>query len=265
MDITAEGNALCAIGKSFNLGSDMHWPLDTICPTDANPITDASLTNSSGMPIWCTWPFLTCDPQSKAVDSFDSQYKGNYWWIQGGSTLPTAFGSLPNLQRLSLNSAGLVGTIPSSVFSNLNQLTFLSMPYNYFTGTIPSTINVPFVPQKGTVNQLNLYGNYLTGNIPSSIAKLQYMYLGNLNRQWSLSGNCFLTSPNPMIYNALNSQGHCLTPQSSGSLSLRHINCHIVLLLTFIASFVYFMYSQHRSLLRVKPCVRLPKHCPTLS
>lgn len=217
------------------------------------------------MPVWCTWPFLSCDPVSKAVVSFDSQYKGNYWWIQSGSTLPTEFGSLPNLQRLSLNSAGLIGTIPSSVFSSLNQLTFLNMPYNLLTGTIPSNINVAFVPKKGA-NQLDLTGNYLTGSIPSSIEKLQYKYFTNNVVQWSLSGNCFLTSPTPSVRSRIGGQGHCRTPQSPGSLSLHYsieASCCFVFNFFHVPCFFLF-HSQYRSPPRVKPFVRLPMHCPML-
>ena len=260
MNITAEGTAICAIGKSFNTAS--FWPLSTICPINAFPVT--SLTNSSGIPIWCTWPFLTCNPRSKSVVSFDSQYKGNYWWIQGGTTLPTAFGSLPNLQRLSLNNAKLTGTLPASIFSSLSQLTYLNLAGNSLEGTIPSTINVAFVPLQGKA-QIDLSGNYLTGEVPSTFMKLQYMYLNNFKTQWSLSYNCFLTSSVPSVRSSFGNQGYCVTPHSSGLMSLRLINCHIVVLLTFTASFGYSMYSQHRSLPRVKPYAKLPKHCRTLS
>ena len=211
--MTAESNALCEIGKAFNLGGDAHWPLSTVCPIDAFPA--ASMTNSSGVPVWCTWPFLSCDTRSKSVVAFDQGRNGNSWWIQS-STLPTAFGSLPNLQRLSLRSIGLVGTIPASIYSSLNQLTYLDMASNQLTGTIPSSINVAFVPQQGAL-QLDLSYNRLTGTVPSMFAKLQYMYLGNSKVQWSLSGNCFLTSPIPSIRNSINSQGRCSTPHSPGS------------------------------------------------
>ena len=218
-NITAEGNALCAIGKAFNLG-DTHWPLSTHCPTNAFPV--ASMTNSSGVPVWCTWPFLSCDARSKSVVAFDGN--GNNWWMQS-STIPAAFGSLTNLQRFSLRSARLVGNIPALVFSSLNQLTFLDLFYNQLTGTIPSSINVAFVPQQGAL-QLDLSSNYLTGTIPSTFTKLQYMYLGSSKVQFSLTGNCFLTSPISSFRHSLY-QGHCVTPHSPG---LNHYIMPVIML-----------------------------------
>ena len=216
VNITAEGNALCAIGKAFALGGAL-WPLSAHCPINAFPV--ASMTNSSGVPVWCTWPFLTCDTRLKSVVAFDQGSKWTNWWSSGksASPIPTAFGSLPNLQRLSLNSVKLTGTIPASIFSSLHQLTYLNMASNQLMGTIPSSINVAFVPQQGAI-QLDLSGNYLTGTVPSTFAKLQYMYLRNNKVQFSLSGNCFLTSPIPSIIDGLYSrQGHCLTNTSPGS------------------------------------------------
>ena len=218
VNLTAEGNALCAIGDAFGLGDSSWgdaspiWPLSTHCPINAFPA--ASMTNSSGVPVWCTWPLLSCDARSKSVVAF---YQGQFGiFYMKSSTIPTAFGALSNLQRLSLFDINLVGTIPASIFSSLNQLTYLNMGWNRLTGTIPSSINVAFVPLKGAT-QLDLTDNYLTGTVPSTFAKLQYMYLGNNKIQLSLYGNCFLTSPIPSIRSRLTSQGHCLTPHSPGS------------------------------------------------
>ena len=223
--MTAEGNALCTIGKAFSLGevrlpySAPLWPLSTICPIDDFPA--ASMTNSSGMPVWCTWPFLSCDAHSKSVVAFDrgsNSNKWSNWWYYGQSVspIPTAFGSLPNLHRLVLYGAKLTGTIPASIFSSLNQLTYLDMASNQLTGTIPTSINVVFVPQQGAI-QLDLSSNYLTGTVPSTFTKLQYMYLGYNKRQLSLSLNCFLTSPITSIRNLLNYQGNCLPHSSPGT------------------------------------------------
>ena len=269
--MTAEGNALCAIGKAFALGdvrwpySAPLWPLSTICPINAFPA--ASMANSSGMPVWCTWPFLSCDTRSKSVVAFDQGSNNNKWnnWWQSASPIPTAFGSLPNLQRLSLNSVKLTGTIPASIFSSLNQLTYLDMANNQLTGTIPPSINVAFIPQRGA-NQLDLSGNYLTGTIPSTFAKLQYMYLGSSRAQLTLWGNCFLTSPVSSLRKILyGSQGHCLTQPSPGSnyyitpvISSPFLNFTSYL-------FIYIIYPQHRSLPKVKPCARLLKLCQTSS
>ena len=221
VDMTAEGNALCAIGEAFALGdvrrfdSTPLWPLSTICPIDAFPA--ASITNSSGVPVWCTWPFLSCDAQSKSVVAFDQGSNGNKWnnWWQSASPIPTAFGSLPNLRRLSLSNAKLTGTIPASIFSSLNQLTYLNMASNQLTGTIPSSINVAFVPQQGAI-QLDLSRNGLTGTIPATFVKLQYMYLRRNYIQLSLWGNCFLTSSITSLHDRLYGQGNCLA-QSPGS------------------------------------------------
>ena len=119
------------------------------------------------------------------------------------STIPTAFGSLPNLQRLSLYNAKLTGSIPASVFSSFRQLTYLNMATNQLTGTIPFTINVAFVPQKGTI-QLDLSSNYLTGYLPPSVANLQYMYLGWMHTQWKIESNCWIIGGG--------GGGHCRPP-----------------------------------------------------
>ena len=155
------------------------------------------------MPVWCSWQFISCDPQTHAVVAFDAGTSGSYdSTLIHSSTLPTAFGSLPNLQRLSLNGIRLVGTIPASIFSSLNQLTFLDMASNKLTGTIPSSINVAFVPQQGAL-QLDFSSNYLTGTIPTTFANLQYMYLGRNKVQWSAVNNCWLVGV---------STGHCQPP-----------------------------------------------------
>ena len=239
---------MCAIGKAFAV-DDSHWPLSTHCPINTFPA--ASMTNSSGVPVWCTWPFLSCDAWSKSVVAFDQRSNGYYGWIQS-STIPTAFGSLSNLQRLSLNGVNLVGTIPASIFSSLNQLTYLDMANNQLMGTIPTSINVALVPQRGTT-QLDLSGNYLTGTVPSTFAKLQYIYLRDNKIQLSLWGNCFLTSPIPSLRNRLTSQGHCLAQPNSGSnYYITPITCCLVF--NFTVCFFYFIFPQHRSLPRVKPC-----------
>ena len=223
VNITAEGNSICKIGKAFSLDavsgsySTSLWPLSTICPIDAFPAT--SMTNSSGMPIWCSWPFLTCDSRSKSVVAFDRESDGNKYnnrWA-AGKTIPTSLGSLTNLQRLSFNRGNLIGTIPASIFSSLKHLTYLGMSYNSLTGSIPSTINVTFVPLQGAM-QLDFTSNYLIGNVPSStFTKLQYMYLTTTKVQWSLLNNCFLISSSPSIRNGLYDQGNCITPHSPGS------------------------------------------------
>ena len=191
------------------------------------------LSGSSDMPVWCSWSFISCDPQTNAVVAFDTT-GGSYDSWTHVTTIPSEFGSLNSLQRLSLNSLGLSSTIPASIFSSLKQLTYLNMASNQLTGTIPSSINVVFVPQKGAL-QLDLSSNYLTGTIPSAFTTLQYMSLGSNKVQWSTHWNCFLTSPVPSVRNALKtfprtSQGHCLTPHSPGS---SHYITSIILLSCF--------------------------------
>jgi len=53
--------------------------------------------------------------------------------------LPDNFGNLlPNIQELLLNSNKLSGSIPSSI-ANATKLSLLSLAYNRFTGSIPTT------------------------------------------------------------------------------------------------------------------------------
>ena len=186
----------------------------------ANPTTELTsrppyTTGSSGVPVWCSWLFISCDPQTNAVVTFDTTGSSNSW--AHVTTIPSEFGSLRSLQRLSLNSMGLSSTIPASIFTSLNQLTYLNLAQNSLTGVIPSSINVAFVPQK-SVLQLDLSYNALTGPVPTAFTSLQYMYLGTNKMQWSTYYNCFLTSPIQSMRNVLKpSQGNCLSPHSPGS------------------------------------------------
>ena len=183
-------------------------------PSKLPPPTSRRLS-SSDTPVWCTWSFITCDPRTHAVVAFDAGSSDNNHdrTMIRSSTLPTAFGSLTNLQRLSLHGVGLVGTIPSSIFSSLNQLTFLDMGNNELVGTLPSSLNVAFVPLQGA-KQLDLSSNYLTGTVPSSLTNLQYTYLGNNEVQWTAENNCWLVG---------GGYGHCPPPTPGSNQSTTSI------------------------------------------
>ena len=186
---------------------------------NANPTSELttrppSMTGNSGVPVWCSWSFISCDPRTNAVVALDTT--GSYSSWAHVTTIPSELGSLHSLQRLSLYSMGLSSTIPASIFTSLNQLTYLNLGNNKLTGTIPSIINVAFVPQKGAL-QLDLSYNHLTGTVPSAFTTLQYMYLGSSKVQWSTYWNCFLTSPVQSVSNSLSGQGRCSTPHSPGS------------------------------------------------
>jgi hypothetical protein len=207
------------IGQAFKLDgsgmpwSDQRWPLVTVCPVSS---TAAVPENAFGVPLWCDWLYVHCDPSSKSVVSFEAaRYGSSYGSYFPQSTLPSAFGSLPNLQRIKLRGGHLNGTIPS-VLGSLSQLTLLDLSYNQLTGTIPA-MSMPFVPIRSRSSgsdssQLVLSYNYLVGTVPSFVSNLQFTYLGSQRQQFLLYGNCDLQSTVPAVRNSLTSQGRCQPP-----------------------------------------------------
>ncbi|KAF8668457.1 hypothetical protein HU200_052274 [Digitaria exilis] len=102
-----------------------------------------------------------------------------------GSIPANSFQTLRKLQHLSLAKNKLSGVIPHSL-GNLTSLTYLLLNNNSLTGTIPPSLSELF-----SLTKLGLAGNNLTGVIPPS--------LGNLsNLLWLDIGYNYLTGTIPM-------------------------------------------------------------------
>ena len=210
---------MCAIGRAFDLDdagipwSDQRWPLATVCPV----VSTALPADGTGVPVWCDWLYVDCDSRTNSVVSFEtSRYGGSTGSNFPQTTLPTAFGTLRNLQRLKLNSANLNGTIPTALGS-LSQLTLLDLSYNQLTGPIPP-LNIPLIPNRSRnqwsseISQLALQYNYLAGTVPAFVWNLRYFYVGNYRFQSTLQGNCDLQSAARSLRDYLTDQGNCAPP-----------------------------------------------------
>ncbi|XP_057789418.1 receptor-like protein 7 [Salvia miltiorrhiza] len=84
-----------------------------------------------------------------------------------GTELPDSFANFPTLTTLSLSGCSLKGSIPST-FANLTNLIDLDLSYNFFTGSLSSTL---FEGLSNLV-YLDLWRNSFSGNIPHSLFAL---------------------------------------------------------------------------------------------
>ena len=140
-------------------------------------------TNWSNRENWLTdrplgeWSGVTVDDRGRVIGLSlrDNDLSG---------PIPSALGSLVNLESLRLDANNLTGTIPSELGSLVN-LESLSLHGNDLTGPIPSELG-----SLVNLNSLWLGDNSLTGAIPSELGSL--VNLTNL----SLRGNN-LTGPIP--------------------------------------------------------------------
>ena len=188
---------MCAIGQIF--GFDNRWPIATVCVDNAFA---SVLTNTSGVPVWCNWQFVHCDPRSKSVVSFDLGFSP---WILR-STVPSEFGDLTNLRRIKLDYNDLTGTIPTTL-GKLSQLNYLNLRSNSLNGTIP-VLKMVLAP-KWSDTLLDLSYNKLIGEVPAFVTNLEYTYLRQRRIRLNLYENCFLYSSVPSIRGHLGSGGNC--------------------------------------------------------
>jgi hypothetical protein len=78
-------------------------------------------------------------------------------------TIPTTIGNCPSLEYLGLNSNGLVGPLPSEIFSpSLEALGYLILDNNELTGRIPDNYG-----QLPGLLALALNDNKLSGTLPA--------------------------------------------------------------------------------------------------
>ncbi|XP_057789359.1 receptor-like protein 7 [Salvia miltiorrhiza] len=102
-------------------------------------------------------------------------------WNNLGPELPDLFTNFPSLTTLSLFDCSLKGSIPPT-FANLTNLIRVNLAYNFFTGSLSSTL---FEGLSNLV-YLDLNSNSFSGNIPHSL----FANLTNLIHL-DLSGNSF--------------------------------------------------------------------------
>ncbi|XP_057789360.1 receptor-like protein 7 [Salvia miltiorrhiza] len=88
-------------------------------------------------------------------------------WSDLSTELPDLFANFPSLTILSLYSCGLKGSIPPT-FANLTNLIRVNLAYNFFTGSLSSTL---FEGLSNLV-YLDLSYNSFSGNIPHSLFAL---------------------------------------------------------------------------------------------
>lgn len=83
----------------------------------------------------------------------------------------------PGLVRLRLGSNKLTGPVPSTAFESLQNLTYLEMDNNSFTGHIPSAFG-----NLVSLNLLNLAMNEFTGKLPPSFGNLTHLQVIKLQQ-----------------------------------------------------------------------------------
>ena len=128
-----------------------------------------------------TWFGVTTDSSTNSyyvsrLDLSDNELTG---------PIPTQFGQLTTLEKLSLYNNKLTGSIPSTKIGQLTSLEYLSLSDNELTGPIPTQIG-----QLTSLEKLYLYNNKLTGSIPTKIGQLTSL-------EWLFLNNNELTGPIP--------------------------------------------------------------------
>lgn len=102
----------------------------------------------------CTWPRVTCQPNSTTrIQSLDLQFLG----LQG--PLPGLLGSLPEMEVLYLNDNNSTGEIPPTLFQD-TRLEVLSLAYNNLSRTIPENVS-----NLQALISLDLRKNQLSGTL----------------------------------------------------------------------------------------------------
>ncbi|GKE63261.1 leucine-rich repeat-containing protein, partial [Tanacetum coccineum] len=119
----------------------------------------------------CQWLGVTCDNQTGRVTMLVL-----YGGLEGEITL-SLLNSMTHLTFLSLSYNKFTGTIPESI-GNMTKLTYLDLAGNNFSGVIPRSIG-----SLAKLTSLNLAANNFSGVIPRSIGNLtnlQKLHLDSL-------------------------------------------------------------------------------------
>lgn len=137
--------------------------------------------------------------------------------------LPTDFGNLTSLKKLSLRRNKLWGSVPTDL-ARLKNLLTLDLSYNQLTGDVPSIIG-----NLTALTTLNLSNNKLTGVIPESIgnlSKLTTLQLSQNNFTGSIPKNITNLVALEALHLEHNSLNGTLTESFRKLKSLRTLSLH---------------------------------------
>jgi Leucine-rich repeat (LRR) protein len=136
LDNAADCSALLALYNAT--GSKLDWKVD-------------------GTTSMCSWSGVTC--ASARVKRLELTGNG----LTG--TIPPAMGSLSELAGLALDLNDISGSLPTQL-GRLSSLKSLFLYFNDFSGTIPPQLALP------SATYLSMGYNYLSGTIPSSLVQM---------------------------------------------------------------------------------------------
>ncbi|OAY66844.1 putative LRR receptor-like serine/threonine-protein kinase [Ananas comosus] len=128
-----------------------------------------------------------------------------------GSSIPSSYGSITQLLKLSLRNCSLQGSVPD--LSRISQLGYLDLSWNQLTGPIPSS------KLSNNITTIDLSHNLLNGSIPanfSGLPDLQILSLDHNNLTGSVPSNVWqniVFTGNRSLY--LDFQNNSLTNISS--------------------------------------------------
>ncbi|KAL7113791.1 hypothetical protein ACP275_04G081200 [Erythranthe tilingii] len=103
-----------------------------------------------------------------------------------GSTIPSSYGNMPRLLKLSLRNCSLVGPVPN--WSNLTNIAYIDLSLNELSGFVPTGA------LSENITTIDLSNNNLNGTIPPSFSKLPLL------QKLSLANNSLIGSVPSIIW-----------------------------------------------------------------
>ncbi|MED6130387.1 hypothetical protein PIB30_000897 [Stylosanthes scabra] len=108
----------------------------------------------------CRWPGILCSHNNRVIQlSLPNKSLSGY--------LPSELASLTALRLLSLPYNNFSRTIPSTLFTFLNSLLFLDLSHNQLTGPIPTQLR-----SLKSLRHFDLSSNSLNGSLPQELSQL---------------------------------------------------------------------------------------------
>lgn len=123
---------------------------------------------SGGVPAWCSWFGVECDPQTNNVTSLDLSRRN----LSGD--IPVEIRNLVSLRELNLSRNSFSGPLPGFIF-DLTQLTSLDISHNTFATQFP-----PGISRLKSLVFLDAYSNNFAGPLPPEIGQLRVLEYLNL-------------------------------------------------------------------------------------